>query len=285
MLDDYKQLCEESEINGNWIAWKNYIIKYEALFSSILEGLYMVNLEELKPMIETVDFKVIYNKAKDNAKNGCIEEIIKWVNISLEYFDNKKDFVLYIGCEIGNILGCVLPVGEDVAVYFGMETIKDIEDLKSLVPHEINHFIRQSSLNQQSNFRVEELNKFKERVVAEGLGVYTSFRILGFEDNTYNLAKVIGIPEMNIHILLQQEKGLEEEVLNQINNFLNVNMMGKYFGYTDKDILENRPVYTGYFIGFRIIQKLYSTKKYSLQQLTVFSADKILEEYLKLDNL
>lgn len=285
MLDDYKQLCIESDIHGNWIAWKNYVLKHESLFSGILKALYMVNLEDLKPMIENINFKEIYIKAKENAQNGCIEEIIKWVDTSLEYFGNENEFVLYIGCEMDNIGACVVPADEDVVIYFGIETIKDVEDLKILVLHEINHFIRQSSLIKQRNFKIEQINTFKERVVAEGLGIFTPFRLLELEDNVYNLSKILGIPPANVQTLLKQEKILEKEIFDQIDELLNADMMIKYFAYTTEDMLADKPLYSGYFIGFRIIQKLYSTKKYSLQQLTVFSPNKILEEYLKLDSL
>lgn len=281
MLADYEQLCIDSDINGNWIAWKNYVLKHESLFSAILKGLYMVNLEDLKTMIESMNFRAIFKKAKENAHNGCIEEIIKWVNTSMDYFDNEKDFVLYIGCEVGNIGACVLPVDENVVVYFGIETVKNIEDLKNLVPHEMNHFIRLSSLVKEDNFNIQVLNTLKERVVSEELAVFTPFRMLELEDNVHNLSKILGIPETNVQTLIDQEQELEKEILNQMNQMLNANTMYKYFGYTAEDRIANKPIYSGYFIGFRIIQKLYNTKRYSFKQITLFSADRILKEYFQ----
>lgn len=284
MLDDYEQLCIESDIQGNFEAWKNYVSKYEALFSGILKGLYMLDLEDLKPVIESVNFKAIYIKAKENAKKGCIEEIIKLVETGLDYFGSKNELTLYIGCEIDNIGACVLPVEGGIVVYFGIETIKNIEDLKFLVLHEINHFIRDLDLNKDNDFNIEQMNSFKERLISEGLGVFTPFRLLELEDNTEDLSKVIGIPAKNIETLIKQEKLLEKEVLEQIDEILNFDMMRKYFAYTAEDMLADKPLYSGYFIGFRIIQKVHSTKKYSLKQLTNLSADKILEEYLILYN-
>lgn len=87
MLADYKKLCEDSEISGNWIAWKNYISCYNDLFSAILKGLYMTDLENLKPMIEGIEFKGIYSRARSRAEEGCVEEILKWVDESLKYLD------------------------------------------------------------------------------------------------------------------------------------------------------------------------------------------------------
>ena len=278
MLADYEQLCIESDIYGNWIAWKNYISKYESLYSAILEVLYMSGLEDLKPMIEHTNFRGIYNKVQENIQNGCVQEILKWVNRSMEHFDNRKDFVLYIGCELGNIRACVLPVGKSVVLYFGIETIKNIEDIKNLVPHEISHFIRLSSLIKQDNFNKELLNTFKERVIAEGLGLFTSFKVLEMEDNICNLSKILGIMETNVQSLILQEQSLEKEILSQIDYNLTADMMRKYFGYTEEDRIANNLIYSGYFIGFRIIQKLCETKKYDFRQITEFSADKILKE-------
>lgn len=282
MLEDYEKLCIESDIHGNWVAWKNYVSKYEALFSSILKGLYMSKLEDLKPTIESVNFKELYKKAKENIEKGYIEEIIKLTNKSLEYFGNEKDFTLYIGCELGNIGGCVLPLDDSMMVYFSLESIKDIYDLKFLVPHEINHLVRGLDGIKQDGFNIEQINTFKERLVSEGLGVFASFRLLDLEDNLENLSKLIGIPGANIQTLINQEYILEKEILKQIDETLNAEKMYKYFAFTNEDILANKPVYSGYFIGFRIIQKLYNTQKYSLKELTILSADRILEEYLKI---
>lgn len=282
MLDDYEQLCKESDIHGNWIAWKNYVSKYESLFNGILKVLYMSNLEDLKPIIETVNFKEMYIKAKENVANGYIEETIKWVNTSLDYFGNSNEFILYIGCEMGNIGGCVLPIDDSVIVYFSMEAIKDINFLKVLVPHEMNHLARALFKINEENANVEDINMLKERLVSEGLGVFSSFRLLELEDNLENLSKIVGIPTANIQTLIDQEDRLEKEIFEQIGETLNSERMYKYFAFTEEDILLNKPIYSGYFIGFRIIQKLYNTNKYSFKELTTLSADKILEEYLKI---
>lgn len=285
MLEDYEKLCIESDSQGNFEAWKNYVSKYEALFSGILKGLYMLELEDLKPIIESVNFKEIYTKAKENVEKGCIEEIIKMAEVGLNYFGSKNELILYIGCEMDNIGACVLPTEEGTIVYFGIETIKNIEDLKSLVLHETNHFIRVLDLNKANDFKIEQINSFKERLISEGLGVFTPFNLLELEDNAKNLSKVIGIPVNNIETLIKEEKLLEKEILEHVDEMLNFDMMRKYFAYTDEDMLADKTLYSGYFIGFRIIQRLHSTKKYSLKELTNLSADKILEEYLRLYNL
>lgn len=285
MLDDYEKLCIESDSQGNFEAWKNYVSKYEVLFSGILKGLYMLDLEDLKPIIERVNFKDIYIKAKKNEEKGCIEEIIKLAEKGLNYFGSKNELTLYIGCEIDNVGACVLPTEEGTIVYFGIETIKNIEGLKFLVLHEINHFIRDLDLNKDNDLKIEQMNSLKERLISEGLGVFTPFNLLELEDNAEDLSKVIGIPAKNIQTLIKQEKLLEKEILEQIDEMLNFDMMRKYFAYTAEDMLADKPLYSGYFIGFRIIQKLHSTKKYSLQELTNLPSDKILEEYLKLYNL
>lgn len=283
MLDDYEKLCDDSEINGNWIAWGKYVSLYKDLFSAILKGLYMTDLESLKPMIEGVDFKEIYNKAVNQVKVGYVEEIIKLVELSLKKLEFTDEFDLYIGCELGNINGFVLPTNNNtISVYFGLETITDLLKLKTLVPHEINHLARISELMRTKTFKMENLNYFKDRLVSEGLGVFTPFKILHLDDTIEGLARVLGIPESAVLTLLKNEKELETEILGQLENMLNSTLMNKYFAYSTEDLLENKPIYCGYFIGFRIIQKLYDKKKLSLKQLTKMPANEIIEEYIKL---
>lgn len=176
-----------------------------------------------------------------------------------------------------------MPTGNnEISIYFGIETITDVSNLKVIVPHKINHLVRISALMKNKTFKVEDLNYVKERLISEGLGVFSSYAILQLDNGIQVLVMVLSIPETSVQILLNNEKNLEMEILNEVENILNPTIMSRYFAYTKQDIVEHKPIYGGYFIGFRIIQSLSQKKGLSLQQLTIMSADEILEEYMTL---
>lgn len=103
MVDDFKLLCKEMNDIGKFQAYKIYTKKYPQLFEGVFKGLYMTNIDNLKDMINCVDFSKNLKIAQDNEKNGIVEQIIKEAKKVVALLNFTEDFDLYIGMELGNL--------------------------------------------------------------------------------------------------------------------------------------------------------------------------------------
>lgn len=50
------------------------MMKYLQLFDEILKGLYMIELKNLKPMIDSIDFQKSLKIAENNYENDIVEK-------------------------------------------------------------------------------------------------------------------------------------------------------------------------------------------------------------------
>lgn len=265
MIGDFRVLVEECKAMGKWEAFRKYYSKYPELWEKILGYLYMVNLEGLEPMVETVDFDSLLEQVEENVHK--IDEIERITQEVVEQLQFTEEFDLYIGVGLGHVSG-MASLGSKPTLYIGVECIGDSE-LAYLIPHEVNHMVR--------GWRVQEIrpNDFKERMITEGLGIL--YPILFNEEviNEETLAKVLLMPSERMVALLDGEVELTRKVFEKMEFTLTPELMKEFFTYKAD---EEQPQLAGYFIGMRMIQRLIE-KGESIQRLTVMPADEMIAKY------
>ncbi|MEG0502233.1 MAG: DUF2268 domain-containing putative Zn-dependent protease [Cellulosilyticaceae bacterium] len=265
MIGDFRVLIEECKTTGKWEAFRNYYNKYPELWEKILGYLYMINLEGLEPMVETVDFDSLLEKVEENVHK--IDEIERITQEVVEKLQFAEEFDLYIGVGLGHVSG-MASLGNKPILYLGLECIGDSE-LAYLIPHEVNHMVR--------GWSVQEIhpNDFKERMIAEGLG--TLYPILFNKEaiNEETLAKALLIPSERMAVLLNNEVELTRNVFEKMEFTLTPELMKEFFTYKAD---EEQSQLAGYFVGMRMIQRLIE-KGESIQRLTVMPADEMIVKY------
>lgn len=267
MIGDFRVLVDESKVVGKWEAFKRYYDKYPKVWEKMLGYLYMVNLEGLEPMVETIDFDSLLERVEANIHK--IEEIEKVTKEVVDKLDFMDEFEVYIGAGLGHVNGMALPGGKS-AIYVGLECI-GVSSVNYLVPHEVNHMIR--------GYRVKEIdpNVFKERVITEGLGTLYPILFNGEDITEETLAKVLLMPKEKVVKLLDEEVELTGRVFGRLECTLTLELMKEFFNY---DADEKSPQLVGYFVGMRMIQRLVDQGE-SIQRLTGMSADEIITAYQK----
>lgn len=165
MTDDFQMLCKEAKVIGNFEVYKHYTMKYPVLFEGVFKGLYMAEIDNLKDLINHVEFERNLKIVQDNEKRVISSGIIKEVEKVASLLKFNKDFDLYLGMELGNIGGFSGPnLNGKPLIYIGLDRKIDETFIKYFVPHEMNHMVRTDG--------IKEINPldFIERVITEGLG-------------------------------------------------------------------------------------------------------------------
>lgn len=103
MIDDYEILCNEKKEIGGYEAYKNYTLKYEDVFDSIVKNIYRLELDDLKMLVNAINFTSNYDYAKEYYYNGIVDSIINEVETIASLLNFKEDFDLYIGLELGKV--------------------------------------------------------------------------------------------------------------------------------------------------------------------------------------
>lgn len=109
MIDGYKTLCKESKAVGKFEAYKVYTQKYPYFFQGVFQYLYCQPIENLKPMIEQVDFQKLLQTAENNYQSGMVDYAITSINRIAESMHADYEFTLLLGLELSNIGGCATP--------------------------------------------------------------------------------------------------------------------------------------------------------------------------------
>lgn len=272
MKDDFIVLCNEIKEIGPFEAYKRYTMKYPELFDKIFEGLYMIELDNLKPMIETIDYQRNLETAQKNYRNGIPEKVCNIAKEVIKNLDFYQEFDIYFGLELGNINGFSGPnLNGRPFIYIGLDIELEESTINYLIPHEINHMIRINTIKDIDMF------DFQERVISEGLGVYCPIVLnnLEFTDNAISKALNLSIKEVvnlnsNVELLISKVAG-------EFGSKLTNEKMSEYFTWSESDS-DGKYLLSGYYVGMIIIRRLVE-KGYNLSELTITPSNVIWERY------
>ena len=241
MIDNYKTLCKESESVGKFEAYKAYTQKYPYFFQGVFQYLYCQPIENLKPMIEQVDFQKLLQTAEENYQSGMVDYAIASINRFVECMHADFEFTFLLGLELSNIGGCATPSNTtETQLYIGIDKPLDREWIDYFVSHEMFHMVR-SYLTQDS-----VPDKVFSRTIEEGLASYASLWAQSKEWNIVNVAKTLNVSETQAKNLMNHTDTLLERLISDGNKPISSETMKGYF--TAQTFDDEFPV-IGYYIG------------------------------------
>lgn len=272
MIDEFKTLCGEISEIGSFEAYRRYTLKYPKLFDKIFKGLYMTKLDNLKPMIDLVDFQKNLEIAQNNYKNGMVQNIIHYAEQVASFLGFNKEFDIYIGLELGNISGFSAPDLDGIPfVYIGLDSENELTSIKYLIPHEINHMIRLNAIKDIDMF------DFMERTITEGLGVYCSIVYNNIEYSANEISRILSLPIKQVVKLINNDKFIMNKVFGEFGSKLTQDKMSEFFIWSDSDS-DEKYLFSGYYVGMRIIKELVE-QGYDFSKLTIMPSSVIWERY------
>lgn len=272
MIDDFDILCEKEIEIGHFESYHQYTMKYPELFDGIFRWLYMTELENLKPMIDTVDFQQSLKIAKKNYENGVVQEIIDLAEKIASLLNFKEDFDIYLGLELGNIGGFAgsNPKGRPF-IYIGLDRVIDQSFLKYIIPHEMNHMVR-SYENKNIN-----MFDFMERTITEGLGSICPIVLYNMDYTINTISSSLNLPNNEVKRLVDDSKLLIHEITEEFGTPLNEEKMKKYFTWSNQDE-DDKYYLSGYYVGMEIVKALIDIG-YDFDKLTIMSSKLIWQKY------
>lgn len=272
MIDDFDILCEKEIEIGHFESYHQYTMKYPELFDGIFRGLYMTELENLKPMIDTVDFQQSLKIAKKNYENGVVQEISDLAEKIASLLNFKEDFDIYLGLELGNIGGFAgsNPKGRPF-IYIGLDRVIDQSFLKYIIPHEMNHMVR-SYENKNIN-----MFDFMERTITEGLGSICPIVLYNMDYTINTISSSLNLPNNEVKRLVDDSKLLIHEITEEFGTPLNEEKMKKYFTWSNQDE-DDKYYLSGYYVGMEIVKALIDIG-YDFDKLTIMSSKLIWQKY------
>ena len=271
MLDDYRALCKQAVDDGSFPAYQAYTQKYPALFNSLLQYLYMTNLESLRPMVEQVAFENLLYAAEKNEADGYFDDIVIQIQAIADKLAYTQDFDLYLGLELGNLGGCALKADRPY-VYIGIDRLLNASTLKFLLPHEFNHMVRISALPEIDMF------DFQERVLSEGLGAYAPIAHYDLPYTAEIISSARGFPLEIAEDLIRNQQEIHELVTAHFGESLTPELMQQFFILNYN--FEETPL-DGYFVGMQIIHKLVEAGT-EFKTLTEMPSEELWQHYLQL---
>lgn len=268
MRDDFKSFYEKINKIGKWTAFEKYYEGYKELFDLMIKGLYMVELNEFKAIVENTNFHAI-SKKLSCIDVETIEKIKEIVKKSVENLHFEEEFDLYVGVGLGHACGVALPTKRP-SIYIGLECIESC-DINFLIPHEANHMVR---IKYVKNIN---LYSFAERVITEGLGVIYPLILNGLPINIDNISKTLVIEKKQVEVLEERYYELKQKVINHFGDTLDYKLMNEFFTIRNDEI--TKPVLSGYYIGLRIVEKALN-EGYEIDQLTRLHVNEFLEQII-----
>lgn len=265
MTNNFKKFHEEISIIGKWKAFSRYYEKYNEIFDLMVKGLYMIESDKFRDVVDNTDFDNVLKNLESIDRN-IIKDIEFLVNRSVNHLGFKKDFDLYIGVGLGHVAGSALP-SENPSIYFGLECLSNC-DLNFLVPHEVNHMVRIQAIKDIS------LYSFLERVITEGLGVIYPIILNKLPINSDTISKTLSISEEQVELLIDKEKEIKEDIIENFASNLDYELMNRFFLASDINV--NKPILGGYYLGLRIVEKAIS-EGYSIETLTKLPSKDFVE--------
>lgn len=241
MIDDYKILCKEAEYIGKFEAYKAYTEKYPYFFHGVFQYLYCQPIENLKSMIEQVDFQKLLQVAEKNYRLGMVDYTIASTEKFVERMHADFDFTFLLGLELSNIGGCATPsdTGEP-HLYIGIDKPLKKEWIEIFVPHEMFHMVRHHMTQDSAPETVFS------RTIEEGLASYASLWAYNMEWNVINVAKTLGVSEKQADNLMKNTDALFERIVLDGDKPISSETMNAYFVAQASDV--EFPV-IGYYVG------------------------------------
>lgn len=241
MIDNYKILCNEAEKTGKYEAYKAYTQKYPYFFHGVFQYLYCQPIDNLKSMIERVDFQALLQVAESNYTLGMVDYAIDSIKEFVDKMQVDFDFTFLLGLELSNIGGCATPshLGEP-HLYIGIDRPLTKEWLSFFIPHELFHMLRAHTTQDNDPETVFS------RTIEEGLASYAPLWVHNMEWTVANVAKTLNVSEIQADSLMQNTDSLLAGIVRDGNEPISLETMNKYFVAQSCNV--EFPV-IGYYIG------------------------------------
>lgn len=241
MIDNYKILCNEAEKTGKYEAYKAYTQKYPYFFHGVFQYLYCQPIDNLKSMIERVDFQALLQVAESNYTLGMVDYAIDSIKEFVDKMQVDFDFTFLLGLELSNIGGCATPshLGEPY-LYVGIDRPLTKEWLSFFIPHELFHMLRAHTTQDNDPETVFS------RTIEEGLASYAPLWVHNMEWTVANVAKTLNVSEIQADSLMQNTDSLLAGIVRDGNEPISLETMNKYFVAQSFNV--EFPV-IGYYIG------------------------------------
>ncbi len=272
MIDDYRLLCKEAGVVGNFEAYKAYTGKYPYFFQGVFRYLYCQPMENLKPMIEKADFPKLLQTAEKNYASGMVDYTVSSAEKCVESMNADFHFTLLLGLELSNIGGCATPGDrEDPYLYIGFDRPLSKEWIDLFIPHEMYHMVRHQMTRDHAPETVFS------RTIEEGLASYAPLWVNKLEWNLSNVAKTLGVSQPQAEHLMQNTAQLLDQLVSDGNKPISADTMKEYFTAQTPDA--EFPV-IGYYIGLYLTHVTVENGR-KFESMISMSREEILEMWFQ----
>jgi uncharacterized protein YjaZ len=250
--------------------WLMYYNEYKEAFDVLFQKLYMIEIHQLEPMINNIDFEELLTNAEKGMNKYPLSYIEKIVKKCVHYFDFKADFNLFLLVGLGHIDGAA-PPSRKPFLYLGLERLVNT-DINVLIPHEFNHLVRFHSLR-----HIEQIDTLtvKQLIIAEGLATITPLIMNAVELNDDQYAKALMLSKDDYAQLQSEFCQIEQEIQQDLHHTLTPALVEKYFMANVESTLPRK---SGYYYGLHIIKTLIKNGA-SLEYLTYEKTNTIFSLY------
>lgn len=241
MIDDYRILCKEIGMIGKFEAYKSYTQKYPYFFQGVFKYLYCQPIENLRILIEQVNFQELLQVAEKNYELGLVDYVHTCINKFIERMHIGFNFTFLFGLELSNIGGCATPSGMgEPYLYIGIDKPLDKDWVDIFIPHEVYHMLRHHVTKDSASETVFS------RTIEEGLASYASLWANKLEWNLTNIVRVLAISEKQADNLMKNTELLLKKLILDGTKQISSETMNEYFVVQSADV--EFPV-IGYYVG------------------------------------
>ena len=247
MIDDYRTLCNEAERIGKFEAYQAYTQKYAYFFQGVFQYLYCQPIENLRTLIEQVDFQKLLQIAEKNYESGLVDYAQTCIRDFIDRMRIDFPFTFLLGLELSNIGGCATPSDLcDPYLYIGIDRPLGKDWLDLFIPHEVYHMLRHHVTQDSAPETVFS------RTIEEGLASYSSFWAHNLAWNVQNVARALGISEKQADHLMKHTDVLLEKLIADGTKPISSETMNAYFLAQSPDM--EFPV-IGYYVGLYLAHR------------------------------
>ena len=241
MVDDYRILCKEIGTIGKFEAYKSYTQKYPYFFQGVFKYLYCQPIENLRTLIEQVNFQELLQVAEKNYELGLVDYVHTCINEFIERMHIDFNFTFLLRLELSNIGGCATPSDMgDPFLYIGIDKSLDKDWIDIFIPHEVYHMLRHHVTKDSAPETVFS------RMIEEGLASYAPLWVNKLEWNLTNVARTLGVSEKQAENLMKNTDVLLEKLILDGTKQISSETMNEYFVVQSADV--EFPV-IGYYVG------------------------------------
>jgi len=141
-LDQFRSCIREAASQGKWHAWKRtYFEQFKDAFQPMLDVLYQMELDGLRPFVESLDFVNALANAERFVNLGGVERVRAALMQCIEVLPSMRSFPVYLIIGVGHANGMALP-SESPFMFIGLEMAIPLDGLDGLIAHEYNHLFR-----------------------------------------------------------------------------------------------------------------------------------------------